>query len=303
MRRIVGPLIFVLAASLSACGGADDARSAERADEDAPARTERPVQSPEEEEARAPDPAVSSLPGPAAADGGADDAADVGPSQTASGATRGDPGVSAGADRSADPAGGGARDPRAILTRAERRYEDVGSFQAEFVQRVTIPLLDEVKDSRGTLYLRAPDRLLMDFSEPEGDVIVSDGRFLWMYYPSTDARQVMRAAASAGGQGLDFQRAFLRDATRRYEARLEGSEAVEGRTVDVLTLVPLEPSPYRRVRIWVDREDSLVRRFEIVEENESVRRLELRQIQLNPPLADDLFRFEPPAGVQIFDGA
>ena len=30
----------------------------------------------------------------------------------------------------------------------------------------------------------------MSFTDPEGDVIVSDGTHIWIYYPSTDARQV-----------------------------------------------------------------------------------------------------------------
>jgi outer membrane lipoprotein-sorting protein len=53
--------------------------------------------------------------------------------------------------------------------------------------------------------------------------------------------------------------------------------------------------------MWVDAGDFTVRRFEMIEENESVRRVELSNIRRNITLADNLFRFVPPQGTQIFD--
>ena len=68
-----------------------------------------------------------------------------------------------------------------------------------------------------------------------------------------------------------------------------------------MTLVPKQDSPYRILKIWVDKDDFLVRRFETTEENESVRRVELRNIRTNGTLPDALFAFTPPAGTQVFD--
>jgi DNA segregation ATPase FtsK/SpoIIIE, S-DNA-T family len=64
----------------------------------------------------------------------------------------------------------------AILRATARRYEGVRSLQAEFEQQMRNPLLGRTTSS-GTLYQRQPDRFLMRFSDPEGDVIVSDGEF------------------------------------------------------------------------------------------------------------------------------
>lgn len=192
-------------------------------------------------------------------------------------------------------------DAAAILSRAERAYESVRSLEADFVQVVTVPLLDTTQRSRGKIFHRRPDRFLMRFSEPQGDVVVADGRYLWMYYPSTDPKQVLRTRAGDGGQQVDLHKEFLANAANRYSAVIAGSESVGGQPTDVLVLTPRTPSSYRRVRIWVDRDDSLVRKFEIVEENESVRLLELRNLKTNGTLADALFRFTPPPGAQVFE--
>jgi outer membrane lipoprotein carrier protein len=174
-------------------------------------------------------------------------------------------------------------------------------MEADFSQRVEVPLLGQTVRSQGKLYHRSPDRFLMQFSQPQGDVVVADGRHLWMFYPSVDARQVMRTTMAAAGGQVDLHREFLSNPTERYHAVLSGVEAVGGRATHVVVLTPRTRSGYRQVRIWVDREDALVRRFEITEDNESVRTLELRNIRRNPTLPDQLFQFSPPAGAQIFE--
>ncbi len=188
----------------------------------------------------------------------------------------------------------------AVLGRAERAYDAVRSLEADFVQSVTVPLLESTQHSRGKLYIRRPDRFLMKFSEPEGDIVVADGSYFWMYYPSADPKQVIRASVGDGSRQMDLQREFLSNPTERYDAVLGPVESVDGRPAQVVVLTPKGASGYRRVRIWVDREDALVRRFEIVEENESVRLLDLNGLRPNVALGDALFRFTPPPGAQIF---
>lgn len=238
-------------------------------------------------------------------------ARDIGPPATADDGPARGPSAPGSAANTPPPVGprdsGGDAPPESssaaadILRRAERAYEGIRSMEADFVQRVTVPLLDQTQSSRGTIFHRRPDRFLMRFSDPEGDVIVADGRYLWMYYPSADPRQVLRSRLGAGGAGVDLQREFLSDADRRFAATHAGVEDVGGRPADVLRLIPREPSQYVRVTIWVDRQDAMVRRFEMVEQNESVRRLELRNLRPNVTLADDLFRFTPPPGAEVFD--
>lgn len=190
----------------------------------------------------------------------------------------------------------------AVLLRASAAYEKVRSLQAAFVQRVENPLLRTKTTSRGTLYQRRPDRFLMKFTEPEGDLILSDGQYFWIYYPSVDRRQVIRSPAAAGGAGgVDLQAQFLGDPIRRFASTLEGKDTVQGRGAYVLTLVPREPVGYRKLKVWVDERDYLVRRFELTEESGKVQEFELHDLRINGTLADDLFRFTPPPDAHIVD--
>jgi outer membrane lipoprotein-sorting protein len=194
----------------------------------------------------------------------------------------------------------GQDDGAAVLQRASAAYEKVRSLKANFVMQYTNPLLRQQTTSRGTLYQRRPDRIALRFSDPEGDVILSDGAFYWIYYPSIDAKQVIRCPTSEGGeQGVDLQAQFVGDPVRRFRYTLHGQESVGGRSADVLTLEPRERTDYRALKVWLDTRDSLARRFEITEHNGTVRRFELSGFEVNPGIPDATFRFTPPADARV----
>ncbi len=173
-------------------------------------------------------------------------------------------------------------------------------MQSDFTMQVDNTLLRTKTTSRGTLYQRRPDRILLRFTQPEGDVIVGDGTYFWVYYPSLDRTQVMRAPASqAGTGGVDLQAQFLGDPVERFRYTLHGEETLDGRATHVLTMVPKADAGYEKLKVWVDASDSLVRRFELTESNGTVRRFDLANLRINHALDDALFRFTPPAGVRV----
>jgi outer membrane lipoprotein carrier protein len=202
-------------------------------------------------------------------------------------------------DGAAEPAGQ-PRDGAAVLRRAAAAYEGVRSMRADFVMNFTNPLLRQQVTSRGTIYQRQPDRIALRFSDPDGDMIIGDGEYFWVYYPSNNAQQVVRApAAAAGESAVNLQAQFIGNPVERFEHTLEGTESVGGRMAHVLMLVPRQRAEYRSLRVWLDDRDALARRFEITEHNGAVRRFDLANLAVNPAIPDAVFRFTPPAGANI----
>ena len=192
-----------------------------------------------------------------------------------------------------------------LLLRAQEAYGSLASLQATFEQSVDVPLLEKSRWGTGTWYQKGPGRFLMDFSDPEGDVIVSDGTWVWFYHPSTHPRQVIRSdidATPAGSGIADLQGRIFSDAREKYDAEYAGQEPIDGRLTHQVVLVPLGVSPYARVRVWIDVDSFLVRRFEIYERNETLRDIRLHDLRPNVAIPDSLFRFEPPDDVDVFGG-
>lgn len=202
-------------------------------------------------------------------------------------------------------AGGAApvlgQDARAldVLEGASRRYLSLAGFCADFRQVIDVTLLRDRVESEGELCQLRPDRFEMRWSEPAGDRVVADGSSLWVYFPNTDEGQAFRTPLDRSGARFDLHREFLEDPGARYEATYEGTEVIDGRENHMLLLLPKEPSPYLRARIWVDDETDLIRRLELLEESESIRTLDLTNTRLDPSLPADRFDFEAPPGVQV----
>ncbi len=218
------------------------------------------------------------------------------------------------AQAAADP------DVRDLLTRAEARYGELASMQADFEQTIEIPILERKRTGHGVWYQKGPGRFKMDFVDPPGDQIVADGEHLWLYYPSTHPDQVIRSSieANATGAGMaDLQGRIFLEARDGYEAVYGGTEIIGEASTHLISLRPLGESHYRSVRVWVDVETFLVRRsvrvwvdvetflvrrFEITEHNETIRTVTLTNLKPNQQISDSAFRFKMPPGADLFAG-
>lgn len=189
-----------------------------------------------------------------------------------------------------------------MLEAASARFAGVERLCADFVQEIRVPLLGEERTSRGRLCQERPNLFRMDFTDPDGDQVVADGAFFWLYYPSMSPGQVVRLPVDPERGGMDFYREFLEDPAGTYDIGAGQAETVDGARTLRIELTPRDDRGYRRAAVWIDRETRLIRRVELEEENGSVRRITLSNTRLDPPLAPDFFRFEPPAGVQVVSG-
>jgi outer membrane lipoprotein carrier protein len=206
------------------------------------------------------------------------------------------------------PRGGdGARRPQqgdaiAVVGRAARVYRSVGALQADFVQTITDPMLGP-EESRGTLVQAGQNRLAMRFSDPEGDAIVVDGTWIWVYTPSTTPGQVVRMPVPTGPvYGFNILGWLLDKPVERYRSRYLRADTVGGRAVDVVEMVPLsEDIPFSRAVLWVDREDALPRRLDVKERGGLTRTLVLSSLRPNAPTTERTFAFRAPRGTKIVE--
>jgi outer membrane lipoprotein-sorting protein len=200
------------------------------------------------------------------------------------------------------PTGLSAQQSRALdaLELAASRYRSAPTLCADFVQRMSVPLLGEERTGRGHLCQAQPDLFAMRFSDPDGDLVVVDGTWVWLYTPSLDSTQVFRFPMTQAPQGFDFHREFLERPAERYEVSWEAEDEVEGSTTDRIRLVPLAlDASYDAAVVWVDRARHLLLRVRVEEENGSVRTVTLDNVRLGAPVPDGWFTFAPPPGAQV----
>ncbi len=195
------------------------------------------------------------------------------------------------------------QDPGPILDHASAAYQTVTTLSADFVQIIANPLIGSPDTTRGRLYEMRPSRFAMRFARPKGDRIVADGRYLWLYTPSTTPGQVIRAPIPETGMtGPNLIGQFVEHPRERYEARYVRSDLLEDGAADVVALVPRDTDPpYSEAVIWVARADGLLRRIEITEASGQRRTIVLRNLKVNSGVPSREFTFLPPAGVRVVD--
>lgn len=185
-----------------------------------------------------------------------------------------------------------------LLRNAGERYRGSTAVCADFTQELNNPLLRETRTGRGRSCHKQPNLFMMRFSDPAGDALVSDGQAFWRYTPSTDPKAVIQLPLDRVG-ALDFYREFLLDTSSKYDARLNGQEAIAGSQSHRIVLVPKQPASYKEVELWIDVRSNLLRRVEMREENGVVRRISLSNITLDAAPPADAFLFKQPPGTQI----
>jgi len=196
-----------------------------------------------------------------------------------------------------------APDPWPVLDHASQTYRTITTLTADFVQIILNPMIGAPDTTRGRLYQMRPSRFAMRFTRPKGDRIVADGRYLWLYTPSTTPGQVIRSRIpDVGTTGPNLIGQFVEHPRERYDARYVRADSLGGRTVDVVALTPrAQDQPYREAVIWVDREDGLVRRIDLTETAGQQRTVILDNIQVNRGAPGHEFTFSAPAGVRVVD--
>lgn len=187
----------------------------------------------------------------------------------------------------------------AVLEAASERYAALGGLCADFTQVLDNPILGDAKTSRGRLCQERPNLFRMDFSDPEGDEVVADGEWFWVYYRSLDENQVLRFPLDDSRGGMDFFREFLSEPATKYSIASEGVEQLAGTTTHRLALTPLTPRGLVSARVWVDPSTDLIRRIEVTEDNGLTRVVTLSSIDLDPALGADHFQFTVPPGVDV----
>lgn len=198
-----------------------------------------------------------------------------------------------------------AQSADAAIDHAVSAWAKVHTIRATFVQTLSNSLTGTSVESHGVFQQQRPNRLSIVFDDQDGDRIVEDGRYLWIYVPSSTPGQVIRrpAADAANGAPIDLSQQFLASPHSRFQISGSGTATVDGMPATVVTLVPKRAgsAPFTRAKVWVTDNDGMIRQFQTEEQTGVTRTVRLTDVKLNGPVEGSAFRFAVPSGVKIVE--
>ena len=91
-----------------------------------------------------------------------------------------------------------------VLKELEKRYTG-SQFSADFLQESTIKTMEITDFAAGRLYVRYPGMMRWEYEKPERQVIITDGKKLWIYRPQDNLVMVGNAPVFfRDGKGASF---------------------------------------------------------------------------------------------------
>ena len=196
-----------------------------------------------------------------------------------------------------------AQSADSTLDRAVAAYATVKTARISFTQTIDNSLTGTKVTTDGELQQRRPSLFAVKFAEPSGDRIVSDGKWVWVYLPSTNPGQVIRAKVGADVGAPDFAAQFLEAPRKSYTVSGGSAASIDGSATHSVMLAPKSTeSPFSKVTLWVNDGDALLRRVETVDQSGVTRLITVTKFAKNSAVDANAFVFKVPTGVKVFDG-
>ncbi len=179
------------------------------------------------------------------------------------------------------------------IDKLHRFLESTKTLRTDFAQIVVAKNGMKPQQSLGVMMLSRPGKFRWQIDKPYSQLLVGDGEKVWIYDP--DLRQVTvkqfgaalgstPAALLLGGNSLD------KNFTLREVGEREGLEWLEA--------TPKQPdSGFEKLQLGFAGND--LKAMELFDNFGQTTSLIFSRLERNPPLASTLFRFTPPAGVDV----
>lgn len=183
----------------------------------------------------------------------------------------------------------------ALLAEVRAAYEATTDLTARFVQDSYLAAAGMDRRSEGTVVFKKGGKMRWTYEGDDPQVIVSDGDTLWIYQvrDKTVLRQDLASLPPSSRLALDLLSGFQ---------GVEAAFRVGSCGPRCLELTPVEERPdLSRVLLELDEAGPTVREVTTEDALGNRTRVRFQDVRRNTGVADDVFAFTAPEGVQVLD--
>jgi outer membrane lipoprotein carrier protein len=188
-----------------------------------------------------------------------------------------------------------------IIQKLQSSYENTKDLKADFLQETTIKSIRRTEREEGSIFFKNPKNMLWEYTKPQAKKLVMNSQTAWLYLPrekvvytqkSENILQSKLLIKIFTGSGK-----FKDDFIITYDE----SKALDINGNYLLVLIPREKnSGGNLLKVTVDKNNFYILQvgFDDVLGNSTI--LKFSNISVNTGLAQKIFQFKIPAGVQVF---
>jgi outer membrane lipoprotein carrier protein len=190
-----------------------------------------------------------------------------------------------------------ADDVDGIIEKVQKKYDRMDNFSASFKQVETFKLTGSQNELLGKIFIRQGVKYRF---ESDDQTVVTDGKTVWTYNDISKQVIIDRVRENSGAL---LPRDLLYKYPKNSYAALLGEERINGRDYYLIKLSPKEnyPGYLKGIKLWVDKKELLVSRMETIDLNGNSAMIDITAVDGKTALPDELFVFQPQAGVDVVD--
>jgi outer membrane lipoprotein carrier protein len=186
-----------------------------------------------------------------------------------------------------------------LLAEVEASYAKSGSISAEFTQEDLSATFGEKRISQGTLAWKSPDSLRWETKAPEANLLVSNGKTVWVYTPPFDESEngqvIIRKASKVKSRLLD---ALL---AGRFSRALQQGLTIQALPKRSFALLPGKgvTGTLKQAVVTIGDDQPVIAKVAIEYKDGNKSTIQLSSIKMGEKLAKSLFEFKIPPRTDI----
>ncbi len=188
-----------------------------------------------------------------------------------------------------------------IVKSIKERFAEIECYSADF--KITSEKMGKKTLQTGRIRTLAPNRILVEFWNPSGQKIVSDGKAMWVYIPALNVVAEQDLDGDAGGLLSANSKSGLTRLFSKYHYKFSSKEQPQtekdGKKYYTLTLRQKESrSGFKDFKLWVG-EDFLIRRAEGETSAGKKVAITFTKIRTDQKFKKGIFKFDIPSRARV----
>lgn len=190
-----------------------------------------------------------------------------------------------------------------VLAKMQERYDKAADYRAKFTQKYTSAATGRERTSTGEVFIKKPGRMRFSYASPTRSMYLSNGTTFWVYEPESKQafRQDLKTSQLPAAVAFLMGKGKLTD---EFEASLAAKLPYGGPNDHKLQLKPKKAqSAYQAIYFVVDPVSFLVKQSILINAQGDVNAFSFTDAKVDTKVPDDTFKWSPPAGVRVVEGA
>ena len=184
------------------------------------------------------------------------------------------------------------------LDAVQKNYEKVLTYEAEFIQKSYIKMMDKTQDVKGKVIIKKPGKMIWSYGAPDTQILISDGSTLWLYVPDEEqaTKVPIESIYSSNTPAL-----FLAG-----KGKLMQTFNVESVNLDKdpirITLIPkAEDQALTRLQLFADKKNYQITGSTVYDKLGNKTEIRFSNLKTNREIPEKTFQFQAPANVEVLD--